>query len=143
LTLKFNEVKGAVYRLLGADGSLYLLTSKGLTVCLGIANDFLAGLLVGEFTNNLLRIPIEAADANMVDQRWLLAVGVDDLLVFDIAELPASPERNTNGENAPPPERIDVNGAWRGLAEPEKIGKEPHWEQSEFGQHLEPMASAV
>ena len=48
------------------------LTSKGLFGLFQVAERFLQGVTPGNFATNIFRIPIEAADANLVDQKWLL-----------------------------------------------------------------------
>jgi hypothetical protein len=129
LTIKFKGVKGAVYRVLAARGDVYVLTSNGLFALFRLAETFHSGLRRGELTTHVLRLPIEAADANLVDQRWLLATGVDDLFKIDITRMPKSPEEAGEASWAEP------NAA-------EELDLVPLWEQSGFEQSSAQMAPA-
>jgi hypothetical protein len=143
LTLKLKSVTGTVYRILSAGGDIYLLTSNGLFALFQLADRFRQGLSLGELTTHVLRIPIEAADANLVDQRWLLAAGIDDVFRFDVHKMPKPPEGSTKPEDARQAENTDVDGSWGAPTLPEQVEVEPHWEQSDFEQNLEHMASVV
>jgi hypothetical protein len=98
-------VTGTVYRVLSARGDLYLLTSDALFVLVGIAARFLDLSVSGSVSTDILRIPIEASDANLVNQRWLLATGVDDLYRLDVEKMPCSPDREVA-------EPIDARTVW-------------------------------
>ena len=132
LSLKFADVKGTVYRILSARGDIYLLTSRGLFVLFQLADRVRQGVPLGKFTTNVLRIPIEAADANVVDQKWLLAVGADHLFTFDLDKMPKSPEENGMTQGA----------SWGEPNAPEKLDVRPMWEQSGFQQISEHLAPA-
>jgi hypothetical protein len=121
LTFKFRRITGIVYRILGARGDLYLLTSNGLFAIFKLAERFLAGLSLRQITTDVLRLPIEAADANLVDQKWVLATGVDDLFRFDITKIPKSP-----GEGN------DL--AWEEPSAPDELELSVQWEESGFEQ---------
>ena len=143
IALKFHGVKGTVYRVLSAGGNIYLLTSNGLFALFQLADKFHQGLSPVEHPTHVLRIPIEAADANMVEQKWLLATGVDDLFKFDVHKMPRSPDESTVADAARKAERIDVEALWGVSSTPEKLDVAPLWEESGFEQNPERMASAV
>jgi hypothetical protein len=114
LTFKFGGITGAVYRILGADGDLYLLTSNGLFAIFKLAERFLAGLSPSQTTTDVLRLPIESADANLVDQKWLLAAGVDNLFRFDITKIPKSPREGSAlpWEEPRAPDELELSVEW-------------------------------
>ena len=91
----------------------------------------------------MLRIPIEASDANMVEQKWLLATGVDDLFKFDVHKMPRLPDESTMADAARKAASIDVEALWGASSTPEKLDVAPLWEESGFEQNPERMASAV
>jgi hypothetical protein len=135
LTFKFSGVQGAVYRILSVSGDIYLLTSGGLFALFRLAERFLAGLAAGAFTTDVLRLPIEAADANLVHQRWLLATGVDQLFKFDLTKMPRSPEANGMPENG--------EASWAERSAPEMQDLKALWDESGFEQTSEPQAAAT
>ncbi len=94
LPFKFSSVNGVVYRVLSANGDIYLLTSKGLFCLFGLAARFLRDSPLGQFSMALFWLPIGAVDANLVNHRWLLAVGADEVFVADIQNMPKSPDKN-------------------------------------------------
>jgi len=126
-TFKFGGVKGAVYRVLSARGDIYLVTSNGLFALFQLAGRFHSGLTLGEF--NVLKFPVEAADANLVDQRWLLATGINELFKFDITKIPRSPEES--GEVS-----------WGEPNAPDQGDLIPLREESTYEQNSERMAPA-
>ena len=93
LTMRFEDIPGVAYRVFSAQGSLLLLTSTGLYVLAGLAQRFLAGEPVERTPTPARGIPLEAVDANLCGERWLLVVMPDGALRFDlnllISNLPA------------------------------------------------------
>jgi hypothetical protein len=87
ITLKFNGVQGTAYNLLSARGHLFLLTSRGLYVLRGLAKRFLNGEPVDSQPTAVSEIPLEAVDANLVHDRWLLVVMADHTLLYDVEQL--------------------------------------------------------
>ena len=140
LALKFRGVAGTLYRVLSIGGDIYLLTSQGLFALFLLADRFLKGQAVDEFITNVLKLPIEAADANMVDQKWLLAAGVDDLFKLDVQRIPKSPEVVSRQ-----PKDITVEPSWGKPHEtvPDQLDMEPHWDESGFEQSSENLAPAL
>lgn len=82
--LKDNRVEGSAYRVLFAQGTMIVLTSRGLYILPDLAqrlqHDLRAAAL--EFTG---LITIEAVDANLVNDRWLLVTLPDVVRRYDVA----------------------------------------------------------
>lgn len=87
VTLRFEQIPGVVYRVLSAKGSLFLLTSAGLYVLVGLARCFLEGESVDTVPTRVRGKQLEAVDANLCGERWLLVVMTDSVLRFDIDRL--------------------------------------------------------
>jgi hypothetical protein len=121
VTFKFQRITGSVYRLIGAGGDLYLLTSNGLFAIFGLAERFLAGQPLRQVTTDVLRLPIEGADANLVDERWLLVAGVDDLFRLDVTKIPKQPP-------------VGEGSTWDQSTAPEALELAPEWAESGFDQ---------
>ncbi len=88
-TIKFKSVKGMAYRVLSAGGYLFVLTSKALHVISGL----LEGLGTGkplQKESPILTIPMEAVDAEVAHDRWVLVTMPRGILVLDIAQLMAA-----------------------------------------------------
>jgi hypothetical protein len=99
ITMKFQSVKGVAYRVLSCRGDIYLLTSKGMYVLGKLAGRFLAKELVSGVTTPVLAMGLEAVDANLVANRWLLVVMADEVRKFDVELVHQSvPERLGHGE---------------------------------------------
>jgi hypothetical protein len=153
-TIKFNGIKGSAYRILSARGDIYLLTSKGLFGLFRLAGQFLKGETLHHATTDILRMPIGAADANMVGKRWLLAVGTDAVFRLDLDKLPKSPDEGTiargNGDlkqqndarmqQSPP--ALSKLLAPNGSEQPEEIRIQPRWTESTLAQTSEHIVSA-
>jgi hypothetical protein len=85
VTMKFKRVQGTAYRLLGHGGELYVLTSKGLYVLGKLASRFLARELYAGIVTQILAVPMDAVDANLAGDHWLLVVMPDEVRRFDVA----------------------------------------------------------
>jgi hypothetical protein len=119
-TVKYESVKGVAYRLLSAGGNLFLLTSEGLHVITALVDRFLNRSRVAPVTPVLV-IPIEAVDANVVGDRWLLIVMSEGVLRVDVGLLEGyKPSGIHAGER-----RDLVIGEVR---DEEPIAVEPAWE---------------
>jgi hypothetical protein len=138
IALKFKRVKGAVYRVLSAGGDIYLLTSTGLYILVQLAARFHKSVVLEDLTRYILKVPIEAADANIVDQKWLLAPGVDDLFRFDVRTRPKSPDESSNGVGTQP---TLSDALWGEQSPPEGLNLLPLWEESAFEQSSIVMTS--
>jgi hypothetical protein len=113
-TIKFHNVTGAVYRILTARGDIFLLTSKGLFVLTKLAERFVKGVALGTFVTDVLGVPVAAADANLVGDRWMVAVGADVVMKFDLDQMPK------------PPLNLDASSDRRSLSE---VTATPRWEE--------------
>src|SRR5205823_2527306 len=99
ITMKFDNVEGTAYRLLGCRGHLFLLTSKAIYVLARLVDRFLAGEPVGSITTPMLVMLTDAADANLCGERWLLVVMSDGVRRYDIARIHDSvPDFISRGE---------------------------------------------
>ena len=87
VNVKFETIKGTAYRVLSCRGHLFVLTSKGLYVLAHLADRFLAGQGEGTVTAAILVMPMEAVDANLCWDRWLLAVLPDVVRRYDVAQI--------------------------------------------------------
>jgi hypothetical protein len=98
-TLKFDTVQGTAYRLLSAHGDLFLLTSKGIYVLAKLAARFLEGPTLGTFITPVRTFHLQAVDANLVRDRWLLVVTPDEILKYNVEMIHQSaPEHLGLGE---------------------------------------------
>jgi hypothetical protein len=99
VTMKFDTVEGTAYRLLSCRGHLYLLTSKGLYVLGKLAERFVGGESIEAATTPVLPLPMEAVDANLYKDQWLLVVLTDEVRRYDIGLIHEStPEFISHGE---------------------------------------------
>jgi hypothetical protein len=87
VTMKFDTVQGTAYRLLSSGGDLFLLTSRGLYGLMGLGERLILGKLTEEFTTSILVMPMEAVDATMIGDRWLLVVMPDEVRRFDVRQI--------------------------------------------------------
>jgi hypothetical protein len=129
--MKFPGVKGTIYRVLSSQGDIYLLTSKGLFGLLRLAARFIRGETLHHSTTEILRLSVQAADANTVAKNWLLAAEIDQVFKFDTENMSKSSE---NGSIA---KQGDV---WE---EPEQLNTRPQWSESSLEQQSEIIATAI
>jgi hypothetical protein len=88
LRIRFNSVVGDVYRVLSSHGHIVVLTSKGIFVLTGLAEHFLKDTRGGTFTTSVLVIPMEAFDADMGGERYLLVLTPDnDVCRIDMSRI--------------------------------------------------------
>jgi hypothetical protein len=115
-TISFPEIKEVAYRLMNHKGHLLLLTNKAVHVLSGLGSRFLEGQPVAFELTPTRTLFLDAVDANIVDDRYLLVVtptGVirqelDSLISMQsIDELPANAKNYSAIEMSPPwhPER--------------------------------------
>jgi hypothetical protein len=99
VTIKFEGINGTAYRLLSARGHLFVLTSRGLFGLMNLGERLVKGLLAEAFTTPILVVPMEAVDANLIGDRWLLVTRPDEVLKFDVELIDRiMPENRLNGE---------------------------------------------
>jgi hypothetical protein len=94
LTMKFDAVKGRAYRLLSARGHLFLLTSSGLYGLMNLGARLLEGFPTGKFTTPIFVMPMEAVDASLIGDRWLMAVLPDEVYRLDLEFIHNNTPRN-------------------------------------------------
>jgi hypothetical protein len=112
LTMRFEDIPGIAYRVFSAQGSLFLLTSTGLYVLAGLAQRFLAGEAVERTPTPVRGIPLEAVDANLCAQRWLLVVMPDGALRFDLNLLMGNPPPREAVEEQSPVNPTLIQPTW-------------------------------
>ena len=87
VTRRFDKIVGTPYRLLCAQGLLFLLTSKALYVLARLAEQFVAGDAIGNIATPMLVLPLEGSDANLSGHRWLLIVTPDGVMRYDVTDI--------------------------------------------------------
>jgi hypothetical protein len=96
---KIDTILGTAYRLLYAQGHLCILTSQGLYVLLHLGQLLVEGLQSGDFDIQVARIRLEAVDAAVVGDRWLLVVMPDEVRRYDLKRITIRiPESQRNGQ---------------------------------------------
>ena len=83
--LKFATIQGSAYRLLSRGQDLYVLTSRGLFGLMKLGDQMLS--TSNKVNTNILTARMEAVDANMVGDRWLLVVTADEVWRFDLSAI--------------------------------------------------------
>jgi hypothetical protein len=84
VTIRFNEIKGTAYRVFCSRGNLMVLTSTSLYVLSGLARRFLEGDDVLQVSIPIREMRMEAVDANMCRDRWMLVVLTDQVYRIDV-----------------------------------------------------------
>ena len=82
--IKFKTIKGTAYRVLCRGEDLVVLTSRGLYVLEKLAHRLASGTQAENFTTQIFAVPMEAVDANIVRDRWLLVITSDEVFVGDL-----------------------------------------------------------
>ncbi len=93
-TLRFEGLRGTAYRILSAQGHIFLLTSDWLYVFTGLASRFLGGERPDGPTV-VRTLPLQAVDAYLADRR-LLIVMPDHTISILIEDLVAGCEEDQN-----------------------------------------------
>jgi hypothetical protein len=102
VTMRLQNIKGRAYRLLSARGHLFLLTSSALYGLMNLGKRLLEGPPLGKFIIPKLVIQMDAVDASLIDDRWLMIVMPDDVRRYDLDLIHASiPEDMYDGEVRP------------------------------------------
>lgn len=84
LTMRCEAVTGRAYRLLSCKGDLYVLTSNGLYGLLSLAERYLNDVFAGGLLPLTFNDKMDAIDANMVRDRWLMVVLADEVRKYDV-----------------------------------------------------------
>lgn len=91
LSVRFPTITGVAYRLLSCRGHLLVLTSKAVYVFFGVAGKFIRDELMMSEPVLMTSIQIEAVDANLYREKYLLVVKPDNQVVrIDIMALEAA-----------------------------------------------------
>jgi len=85
-----------------------------------LARRFLERQTNGRVNFEILRIDIQASDANVVGDKWLLAVGENEVFRFDLEKMPrpntptngASTLRNSGEPHFETPDESEANADW-------------------------------
>jgi hypothetical protein len=112
VTMKFDEIRGKAYRLFSARGSIFLLTSTGVYVLSALAQRFLRGEPVERTPTAVCGVRLEAVDANLCGERWLLVVMPHGVLRFDLDLLIGSPPASESVEEERPFNPRLIQPAW-------------------------------
>jgi hypothetical protein len=83
LKLTFRKVHGVAYRLLSCRGDVYVLTSDGVFVLGKLSGRFLDNELASGTITPVLPLPMNALDAAVIGDRWLLVVLPGEVRRFD------------------------------------------------------------
>ena len=121
-TIKFQTIQGTAYRLFSARGYLFLLTNVGLYVIAGLVDHFLKGS-PGNPDVHVLPLPMEAVDANLASDDWVLIIMPDGVLRLDIRLLDQSSPTSLNDK----------------VREPRPIVNDAIWSRHGIPQHSSPM----
>lgn len=85
-TIKYEEITGTAYRVFRAHGYLFVLTSDGLHVIFDLVDRFNQGIR-DTFPTRGWTLKLEAVDAFLVSDEWLLIILPDEVLRLDITML--------------------------------------------------------
>jgi hypothetical protein len=92
IPLRFDGIEGTAYRLLSCRGSLILLTTARIYFLPGLGTRFLEGDVVNGQPAPAGSLILNAIDANVVADRWILVVMRRRVLRIDMALLANQPE---------------------------------------------------
>jgi hypothetical protein len=88
VTLKYAEIEGSAYRVLGCRGHVFLLTSKALYMLARLAGRFSAGDPLEGTPTDVRVFPMDAVDISLCGDDWLLVVMANNAVrKFDIGRL--------------------------------------------------------
>jgi hypothetical protein len=124
VAMKFDAIKGTAYCLLSIRGDIFLLTNKGLYVLAELAARFLEGQSLTEITTPVLALPMEAVDANLYQDRWLLVVMLDGVRRYDVGLLHAAAQERRSAVASQPSEVRSISPDWTYRQFPQKTSVE-------------------
>jgi hypothetical protein len=140
IPIKYDQIQGTAYRLQSCRGHLFLLTSKGLHFIARLPQQFLAGESFGDVNTPLLVMPMEAVDANLCLNRWLLVVMPDRVSRYDVSlfheSIPDTASSNKPQIRALLPEILP----WE-VPTPRRTT--PPWKERTVDQHSKPALASV
>lgn len=111
LTVRYAPIEGTAYRLLNAHGKLFLLTSEGLYVITELLDRFAEGS-VGDYDVPILSVPMEAVDANLGGDHWILIVMPDEVLRLDLNLLDQDKPSNVGLDGFQKARGLTMNPHW-------------------------------
>jgi hypothetical protein len=100
-TIRFNEIRGRAYRILCADGQIFMLTSRGLYTLLDLGSRFIEQREIDGPTK-VRWLELEAVDVSLTHDRSLLVVMPDCVYRIEIDSLGANDQRvnaDLSGDN--------------------------------------------
>jgi hypothetical protein len=86
ISLKYDHFKGRTYRILSSCGHLFVLTSKAIYV-LGNLAQRLTQESLGHENAPVMTLPMQAIDANICGNRWLLAIMSGEVHRYDVHQI--------------------------------------------------------
>jgi hypothetical protein len=98
INIKFNTIQGTAYRLLSRGDDLLLLTSRALYILEKLASRLATGIPTDRFTTHIMAIPLEAVDASVIRDRWLLVITPDEVLVGDLDLIHRAKQKEVGAE---------------------------------------------
>lgn len=113
IRMKFKKIQGTAYRLLSHRGELYVLTSRGLYALGKLASRFLDRELHAGVETQILTMPMDAIDATLAGDRWLLVVTPDEVRRIEADWIHDNVPETTAGQEAQDFQPIDVG--WRDI----------------------------
>jgi hypothetical protein len=113
VTMKFKKVGGTAYRILCHAGELYVLTDKGMFVLGKLAARFLAGELHDDVVTQVLAVPMDAIDANLAGDHWLLVVTPDEVRRFDADWIHANVPEDSSGPDVEAVGAVVLSRNWQ------------------------------
>jgi hypothetical protein len=120
MTVRYQSVEGTAYRLLSAQGHLFMLTDRAVHVCANLANKFLAGRLDSGGQAMNMKIPLEAVDIAIVANRFLVVVMTDRVLASEIGDLLSTMPSRWAGTGPREERSLPFTGHWRDSAVPQR-----------------------
>jgi hypothetical protein len=123
-TIKYPSIRGTAYRVLSIRGYLFVLTSKALYVIEDLVDRALAGVL-GDYVTPVLTLEMDAIDASLVNDKWVMVVLSDAVLRFDLSLLDRLPQ---------------VSGAGSQFSDVKPVLTSPVWQSREVIQTSHQMA---
>ena len=114
--IKWDAIEGAVYRVLSSRGHVFILTSKALYMLVNLGSRWRRNDPIQGGTTLILTIPVDAVDANVCGDKYLLVVTADKVLRFDIDLMEQYKPHDSNGEFQDlVPTVLKLNREWLGL----------------------------
>jgi len=118
VTTRLPDIRGTAYRILNATGDLIVVTSQAIYFLREMATNFLKRK-TGPVT--VLKFPIKAIDANIVNDSWLMIVTSRGVLRLDLRRLNWGQQR-PSGQERRVSELPILSPAWKGQNVEQLVG---------------------